>query len=170
MLVKILSAGVIAALVTGVFSVITSVKTNKRLKEIELIKQKYDMKKIEYDRLETYYKELVQKEEEFEYKGGTKDTPGYYKQLFISILEKFEFMRKEHEVHAFLFDDSENKEIKEKEKIILNNITEFVLKFQNVEEPHGAEGYVNRIVYSIDEFRENYHTLLKNKIREVLDK
>lgn len=67
-LIKILSAGVIAAFVTGIFSLIISTRTNKRLEKIELIKQKYVMEKQKCDQLEIYFKELLQKEEQFEYK------------------------------------------------------------------------------------------------------
>lgn len=169
-LIKFLSAGVIAALVAGIFSVITTVKTNKRLKEIELIKQKYDMKKIEYDRLESYYKELLQKGEEFEYKGKIEYTSEFVKQQFALRIQKFQFMQKEHEVHGFLFDDSENEKIKEKENIIDNDIEDFILKFKDGENIDKFAEYLEKIAIAIDKFAEDYHTLLKNKIRKILDK
>ena len=40
---QILSAGVIAALVTGVFSLVIAVKNNKRLIELENSKQKFTL-------------------------------------------------------------------------------------------------------------------------------
>lgn len=170
MLVKILSAGVIAALVAGIFSVITTVKTNKRLKEIELIKQKYDIEKQKCDQLETYFKELLQNEKKFEYKGKMEQTFGCVKIMFSLRIDMYEYIKKEHESHSFLFEDTENHDIQKYEHLIDGYIHDMVADFEeSVDENKYAE-YVNKIAISIDEFKENYHLLIKNKITEILNK
>lgn len=47
-ILEILSAGVIAALVTGIFSLIISVRNNKKLVEIEKNKQIFTLKQERY--------------------------------------------------------------------------------------------------------------------------
>lgn len=170
MLVKILSAGVIAALVTGVFSVITSIKTNKRLKEIELIKQKYDIEKQKCDQLETYFKELLQNEKKFEYKGKREQTIKCIQKMFSLRIDMYEFMKNEHESHSFLFKYSENKEIQKNEALIDSYIDDMVADFKNTADENKFVEYVDKIAISIDEFKENYHLLIKNKIKEILNK
>lgn len=174
LLMKILSAGVIAAFVTGVFSLIVSAKTNKRLEKIELIKQRYAMEGQKYDQINAYYSELLKKGKQFEYKGKIEQTMKCVRQLFALHINMFEFLKEEHEKHFFLFDDSENEKIKEKENVIDNYIHEFVEKFKEDENADADENkyveYIDRIAISIDDFKEDYYLLLSNKMKKILNK
>ncbi len=58
MIIKFLSAGVIAALVTGIFSLIITIKNNKRLIELENSKQKFTMEQERFKGLRDAYNEL----------------------------------------------------------------------------------------------------------------
>lgn len=168
MLVKILSAGVIAALVTGVFSVITCIKANKRLKDIELIKQKYDMEKQNCDQLETHLKELAQKE--FPYKGGINSTNEIVKGMAISCIDMYGHIKKEHESHIFLFKDSENKEIQEYENEIDDYINKYIVEAMGARDADKLGEYLNKIMELTEVFKKNYYLLIRRKIKEILDK
>lgn len=62
-IIELLSAGVIAAFVAGSFSLIVAIKTNKKLEKIELIKRRYAMEEQKYEQLNSYFSELVNKNE-----------------------------------------------------------------------------------------------------------
>lgn len=49
-----LTSAVVAALVTGIFSLIISINTNKRLSEIETQKFEYELHQIRYDKLQEF--------------------------------------------------------------------------------------------------------------------
>lgn len=170
LLMKILSAGVIASFVTGFFSVIICIKTNKRLRDIELIKHKYDLEKQKCDQLETHLKELVQNEKKFQYHGEIEHTVEFVKEVVLLHIEMYAYIKKEHESHSFLFKDDENKEIQEHENTIDNYVGEFTAEFRNSWDDDKFVEYLGKIVISIDEFKENYHLLIKNKIKEIFNK
>lgn len=58
-LLEFLSAGVIAALVTGIFSLVIAVKNNRRLIELEKNKQKFTVDQERYKGLRDAYGELL---------------------------------------------------------------------------------------------------------------
>lgn len=58
-ILEILSAGVIASLVTGIFSLVIAVKNNKRLVELENSKQKFTINQERYKGLREAYTELL---------------------------------------------------------------------------------------------------------------
>ena len=58
-LLELLSAGVIAALVTGIFSLVIAVKNNRRLIELEKSKQKFTVDQERYKGLRDAYGELL---------------------------------------------------------------------------------------------------------------
>lgn len=170
LLIKILSAGVIASFVTGIFSVLTSIKTNKRLKEIELIKQRYETEKQKCDQLETYFKELLQNGKKFEYNGEIEHTFECVKKMFSLRIDMYEYIKKEHESHSFLFEDTENQEIQKYEHLIDGYIHDMVADFKASVDENKFVEYVNKIAISIDEFKENYYSIIKNKIKGILNK
>ena len=59
MVLELLSAGVIASLVAGIFSVINTVKNNKRLTELENSRQKFTVNQGKYKELKNAYSELL---------------------------------------------------------------------------------------------------------------
>lgn len=58
-LLELLSAGVIASLITGIFSLIVAVKNNKRLIELENNKQKFTISQERFKALHAAYGELL---------------------------------------------------------------------------------------------------------------
>ncbi len=56
---ELLSAGVIAALVTGIFSLIVAIKNNKRLIKLETIKQEFTIKQDRFNSIKEAYNELI---------------------------------------------------------------------------------------------------------------
>lgn len=58
-ILELLSAGVIASLVTGIFSLVIAVKNNKRLVELENSKQKFTINQERYKGLREAYTELL---------------------------------------------------------------------------------------------------------------
>ncbi len=60
MVLKLLSAGVITAMVTGLFSLIIAIKNNSRLLEIEKSKQQFTVEQERYKDLRSAYNELIE--------------------------------------------------------------------------------------------------------------
>ena len=60
MVLKLLSAGVITAMVTGLFSLIIAIKNNRRLLEIEKSKQQFTVEQERYKDLRSAYNELIE--------------------------------------------------------------------------------------------------------------
>ncbi len=60
-ILELLSAGVIAALVAGIFSLAIAIKNNKRLVDLENIKQKFTINQERYKALKEAYDELLAK-------------------------------------------------------------------------------------------------------------
>lgn len=58
-ILELLSAGVIAALITGIFSLVIAVKNNKRLIELENSKQKFTVDQEHFKELRNAYSELL---------------------------------------------------------------------------------------------------------------
>lgn len=58
-LLELLSAGVIAALVTGLFSLVIAIKNNRRLVELENSKQSFTVDQERYKGLRDAYGELL---------------------------------------------------------------------------------------------------------------
>lgn len=58
-LIEFLSAGVVTSLVAGVFSLIVSIKNNKRLIELEGIKQRFVLTQERYKEIKAAYTELI---------------------------------------------------------------------------------------------------------------
>ncbi len=58
-ILELLSAGVIASLVAGIFSLVIAVKNNKRLIELENSKQKFIVNQERYKGLRDAYTELL---------------------------------------------------------------------------------------------------------------
>ena len=58
-ILELLSAGVIASLVAGIFSLVIAFKNNKRLVELEKSKQKFTVNQERYKGLREAYAELL---------------------------------------------------------------------------------------------------------------
>ncbi len=59
LVMQLLSAGVIAALVTGIFSLVIAIKNNKRLLELETVKQNFAVTQDRYKSLKEAYDVLL---------------------------------------------------------------------------------------------------------------
>ncbi len=168
LLIKILSAGVIAALITGIFSLIISAKTNKRLEKIELIKQKNVMEKQKYEQLKEYWDNLVKNGKKFEFHGKPEQTMGCLRKVFQLDLDKFKYIQKEHEDHSYLFEVNENAFFEDKKETINNHIHEYVEKCTDSSDINEVVGYMDKISLEIEELSKDYHDLIKLKMSNIL--
>lgn len=166
-LVKILSAGVITSFVTGIFSLIISLRNNKKLIELEKIKHKHELDSKRYDFLYEYMLLLSEKYKEFE-PDKIDDTRECSEQIFTLLLDQFSFIKEEHEKHSYLFDKDENTDINKNIGKINGYIDEFIAdaKFRNAE--HFVEN-VHNVAFSIKEFADTYIENVRNKINKILN-
>lgn len=169
LLIKFFSAGVIAAVVTGIFSLIISVKTNKNLEKTEVIKQKYVMEKQKYEQLKEYWDNLVKNGDKFEFHGKSEQTIGYFRKVFELELDKFQYIQKEHDDHSYLFDASENDYFEERKNLIDNCIHEFVEKCADSSDANEVAGYMYKISEEIEEYNKYYCKLIKRKLMKILN-
>lgn len=165
LLIKILSAGVIASFVTGIFSVITSIKTNKRLEKIEIIRQKNVMEKQRYEQLKEYWDDLVKNGEKFEFYVKSEQT----KDVFGLELDKFKYIEKEHGDHSYLFEASENSYFEERKNLIDNYIHEFTEKCADSSDVNEVAEYMYKITEEIEEYNKYYCELIKQKLMKILN-
>lgn len=104
----ILSSAVIADLIAGIFSLRISLKTHKELENIEHIKQQYELTKIRYEQLNSYYKELIISLEKFEYKGKIVQSKSCMKEMVLLRFQMYEYIKKQHEQHTYYFSKKYN--------------------------------------------------------------
>ncbi len=170
LLVKILSAGVIASFVTGVFSLIISIRNNSRLLKIEKMKQKYTMDSKRYELLSQYLNLLNEKGASFEYEGKLEMTFQCVRELFGLRLDKFKFFEKEHDEHKYLFDNAENEDIKTRIVKINNDVSEYVDRFREVDSAAAQSlvDFIDKMTLGIDDFIDFYLELIKKKMNIIL--
>ena len=58
-IIEILSAGVVASLVTGIFSLIIAIKNNRKLRDIEKSKQRFTITQERFKALKEAYSQLL---------------------------------------------------------------------------------------------------------------
>lgn len=166
-LVSILSAGVFTAFVTGVFSLVISLKNNKKLVELEKIKHRHELDSKKYELLHNYMLLLSEKYQEFK-PDEVEDAVECNKLIFSLLLEQFYFIEKEHEKHSYLFAENENTYINKEIEKINSTIDEFVEHAKNSDIEQFAE-YVNNIALSIKKFADGYLEKVQFKIYKILN-
>lgn len=169
--IKLLLTGVSASLVTGIFSLVISIRNNSRLLKVEKVKQKYSMDSKKYELLNEYLNWVNEKEASFEYAGELEMTFQCVREIFCLRLDKFKFLEDEHYKHEYLFDSVENKNVREKIKKIHCDVDDYVDRFggdSSVKE-QDLVNYIDKIANGIDDFRNFYFGLIKEKMNKILN-
>lgn len=170
-IIKILSAGVIASFITGLFSLVISIKSNKRLLEIERMKQKYDINIKRYELLTKYLKEIMDNREVFEFDGHLYMDYGSVRKLFSFLIDRFSFLIEQHSQNEYLFSEKENCIIKKKINEINFLVDEFVERFNECD-PNDAQDVVvhmDKIGIQIEDFSNFYVNLIKKEMQLILN-
>lgn len=167
MFVKILSAGVIASFVTGIFSLAISLKNNRRIIAVEKMKQKHDINTKRYEILNNYLQKLYEGCKSFEYNGEItyENTP----KIYSSFLDKFVFLTEEHKLNDFLFEDEENIYVKQQINEINDKIDSFTDRLRNLKDEEDITDDFNGITKGIDIFTDSYLDIVKRKMNLILN-
>lgn len=167
-----LSSAVIADLIAGIFSLRISLKTHKELENIEHIKQQYELTKIRYEQLNSYYKELIISLEKFEYKGKIEQSMSCMKEMVLLRFQMYEYIKKQHEQHTYYFSKKYNEKIIEKEKTIDAVFGEFIQKCKeadSIDYTNCLVDYMITINKEMELFKSFYIEKLKLEMNSILE-
>ncbi|MEJ8743509.1 hypothetical protein WKT07_08665 [Mediterraneibacter sp. HCN-7094] len=186
-LLELLSAGVIAALVTGIFSLVIAVKNNRRLIELEKSKQKFTVDQERYKGLRDAYGELLRllpeekllghivmnlpSKEDFQENGLSES--------FKVAEENMKILYSHFQKYCYLLLEDEQKtvanlveEIDNVTKSIIN-LNSGIQKYNTDEEENSIESFdiihakiIERII-KVTEFEEMYYDLFKNNLSKM---
>ena len=184
-ILELLSAGVIASLVTGIFSLVIAVKNNKRLVELENSKQKFTINQERYKGLREAYTELLAILPEEKLLGHIiinlpaqknfreNGLSGAYEAAEANMKIMYSHFQK----HGYLLSDDEQKKITNLIEEI-DTITKSIIKISSglqvydVEDNENAsaervhEKIMERIL-KVTEFEELYYDLFKNSLSKL---
>jgi len=186
-LLELLSAGVIAALVTGIFSLAIAVKNNRRLIELEKSKQKFTVDQERYKGLRDAYGELLRLLPEEKLLGHiVMNLPSKEDFQENGLSESFKIAEENMKIlyfhfqkYCYLLSEDEQKtvanlveEIDNVTKSIIN-LNSGIQKYNTDEEENGIESFdiihakiIERII-KVTEFEEMYYDLFKNKLSKM---
>ena len=172
-ILEFLSAGVIASLVAGIFSLVIAFKNNKRLVELEKSKQKFTVNQERYKGLREAYAELLNVLPEEKLLGHIIiNLPSQKNFQENGLSEAYEaadmnmkIMYSHFQKHGYLLSDDEQKEIID---ISLSLQVYDVWNEENedasVDKVH--EKILERIL-KVTEFEETYYNLFKNNLSKL---
>lgn len=172
-ILELLSAGVIAALVAGIFSLIISVKNNKKLIEIEKSKQSFTIQQERYKQLLECFNELKAELPDENFVGHVimnyeKNDVDLEKILLLAE-DNISKIYKHYQYYSHLFDDSYCKELESNIEIlddISKNIHILLYDFENnIEEI--KEMQTKRIMF-ISEIVDNHFKMIKNQLAIII--
>lgn len=184
-ILELLSAGVIAALVAGIFSLAIAIKNNKRLVDLENIKQKFTINQERYKALKEAYDELLAKLPEKNLLNHIIiDLPAqneFQKKDFFEIYnaaeENMEIMYSHFQKYGYLFSDNEQQKINnliEEIDAIAKNIIKISLDLQindveKKEDDFAKEIYIKNIerIEKVAELEKVYYELFKNSLSKL---
>ena len=184
-ILELLSAGVIAALVAGIFSLAIAIKNNKRLVDLENIKQKFTINQERYKALKEAYDELLAKlpeknllnhiiinlpaQNEFQKKD--------FFEIYNAAEENMEIMYSHFQKYSYLFSDNEQQKINnliEEIDAIAKNIIKISLDlqindFEKKEDDFAKEIYIKNIerIEKVAELEKVYYELFKNSLSKL---
>lgn len=186
-LLELLSAGVIAALVTGIFSLVIAVKNNRRLIELEKSKQKFTVDQERYKGLRDAYGELLRllpeekllghivmnlpSKEDFQENGLSES--------FKVAEENMKILYSHFQKYCYLLSEDEQKTVANLVEEI-DNVTKSIInlnlgiqKYNTDEEENSIESFdiihakiIERII-KVTEFEEMYYNLFKNNLSKM---
>lgn len=186
-LLEFLSAGVIATLVTGIFSLVIAVKNNRRLIELEKNKQKFTVDQERYKGLRDAYGELLRLLPEEKLLGhivmnlpSKKDfQENGLSESFKIAEENMKILYSHFQKYCYLLSEDEQKivsnlveEIDNVTKSIIN-FNSGIQKYNTDEEENSIEVFdtihakiIERII-KVTEFEEMYYDLFKNNLSKM---
>lgn len=186
-ILELLSAGVIASLVAGIFSLVVAVKNNKRLVELEKSKQKFTVNQERYKGLREAYAELLNvlpeekllghiiinlpSQKNFEENGLSEA----YEVAEVNMKILYSHFQK----YGYLLSDDEQKEIVKLIEVI-DTITKSIigisssLQLYDVENDQNEDALVDKghkkileRILKVTEFEESYYNLFKNNLSRL---
>lgn len=182
---ELLSAGVIASLVAGIFSLVIAVKNNKRLVELENSKQKFTVKQERYKLLKEAYAELINVLPEEKRLGyiitnltSQKDFTNNTSSTIYKIAEKnMKIMYSHFQKYGYIFSDKEQKEIKDLVEVI-DSISISIINIssswqekdvESIEDAAVEKGYKKILekIVKVTEFEEKYFNMFKNNLSKL---
>lgn len=186
-ILELLSAGVIAALITGIFSLTIAIKNNKRLIELENIKQKFTINQERYKELRKSYKELLSLLPEEKLLGHTiVNSPSKKGFQENSLSEFYEIAENNMKIiythfqkYSYLFSENEQKgiidlveEIDSITKVIINLSNE--INIYNTDEDKSAEKFHDTLhtniikrITKVTEIETMYYDLYKKNLSKI---
>lgn len=186
-LLELLSAGVVAALVTGIFSLVITIKNNKRLIELENSKQKFTIDQELYKGLRNAYEELLNLLPEKNLLGHIiMNMPSKAEFQENGLSESFEIaeenmkiMYSHYQKYCYLFSENEQKTVVDLvEKI--DNITKTIININMEIQAYDVDEKENQIesfdnihskiiekILKVIEFEEIYYNLIKNNLNKI---
>ena len=182
---ELLSAGVIASLVAGIFSLVIAVKNNKRLVELENSKQKFTVKQERYKLLKEAYTELINVLPDEKRLGyiitnltSQKDFTNNTSSTIYKIAEKnMKIMYSHFQKYGYIFSDKEQKEIKDLVEVI-DSISISIINIssswqekdvESIEDAAVEKGYKKILekIVKVTEFEEKYFNMFKNNLSKL---
>ena len=183
-LLKLLSAGVITAIVTGLFSLIVAVKNNRRLLEIEKSKQQFTIEQERYKDLRSAYAELIELLPEEKHIGHiimnmpAKENNGLFG-VYEVAQENTRIIYSHFKKHCYLLTQEDQKNVDDAvEKIdsIEQSIINFQLQLCNSNKNESdEETIISKNIYKNvqerlikgTEFEELYFNMYKNALNQI---
>lgn len=186
-LLELLSAGVIAALVTGIFSLFIAVKNNRRLVELENSKQKFTIDQERFKGLRDAYGELLSllpeekllghiimnmpSREDFRENGLSES--------YETAEENMKIMYSHFQKYCYLLSENEQKMVVDLVEEI-DNVTKSIIILNTEIQAYNTAGEENRDdsfdtihakiverIIKVTEFEEMYYNLFKNNLSKM---
>lgn len=169
LVIKLLSMGVATSFITGVFSLIISIRNNKKLMQIEDKKERFQMDEKRYMLLNEFLGELEKIQFLYEKEGVIPEqSVKFLKDLFVDTIDIFESIQKMHNKKSYLLDNAIS--LTTTIKKIDESISKYVKKYQNSNGDDSDDMVVemDKICMDIYELRNNYGLELRNNIEKIL--
>lgn len=184
-LLEFLSAGVIAALVTGIFSLVIAVKNNRRLIELEKNKQKFTVDQERYKGLRDAYGELLRLLPKEKLLGhivmnlpSKKDFQENGLSEFFKIAEEnMKILYSHFQKYCYLLSEDEQKIVSNLVEEI-DNVTKSIINFNSgiqiyntdensIEVFDTIHAKIIERIMKVTEFEEMYYDLFKNNLSKM---
>lgn len=178
-IMEILSAGVVAALVTGVFSLIIAFKNNKRLLDIENSKQRFTIEQERFKALKEAYSnllDLLPKEQRIGY--IVMNLPLQENSLessYEAAEHNMRIMQNHFQKYGYLLSEDEQKKIADFTEVLdsiamslINANVGFQLyRTEQKIDNSNSHNIVGERVLKITEFEEMYFSLYRNRLSKM---
>lgn len=166
LIIKILSIGTVASIVTGIFSVIVSIKNNKKLLQIEKQRERFSMDQRRYELIIELLEEIENIQFIFQKEGRAPDESlEYLSEVFGDSLEIYKKIAAIHKKKSYLLDDSTL--ITAKIEEVDESITEY-LEYCKTGNTDDQVIKVDKICVSIYYLLDAYKDILRKNIEKLL--